>query len=75
MESLSFGSDQYSNEEIIAKIEACFLEAQAGISDRDFENKGRIYDLKSSDFCQKMADLATIEICAKIEGIDELIMQ
>jgi antirestriction protein ArdC len=38
MESISFGSDKYSNEELIAEIGACFLEAQAGISDRDFEN-------------------------------------
>jgi len=38
MESLSFGSDKYSTEELIAEIGACFLEAHAGISDRDFEN-------------------------------------
>jgi antirestriction protein ArdC len=38
MESLSFGSDKYSTEELIAEIGACFLEARAGISYREFQN-------------------------------------
>jgi antirestriction protein ArdC len=38
MKNISFGSDKYSTEELIAEIGACFLEAHAGISDRDFEN-------------------------------------
>lgn len=38
MKSISFGSEKYSTEELIAEIGACYLEAQAGISDRGFEN-------------------------------------
>ncbi|MEI6575103.1 MAG: zincin-like metallopeptidase domain-containing protein [Bacteroidota bacterium] len=38
MKSISFGSEKYSTEELIAEIGACCLEAQAGISDRDFQN-------------------------------------
>lgn len=38
MKNISFGSDKYCTEELIAEIGACFLEAKAGISDRDFQN-------------------------------------
>ena len=38
MESISFGSEKYSNEELIAEIGACFLEAHTGISAKNFDN-------------------------------------
>ncbi|MCK9421235.1 MAG: zincin-like metallopeptidase domain-containing protein [Bacteroidales bacterium] len=69
MKSISFGSEKYSTEELIAEIGACCLEAQAGISDRDFQNnaayiKGWLARLKkdsrfivfASSQAQKAAD-------------------
>jgi len=69
MKSISFGSEKYSTEELIAEIGACCLEAQAGISDRDFQNnaayiKGWLTRLKkdsrfivfASSQAQKAAD-------------------
>jgi len=38
MESISFGSEAYSNEELVAEIGACFLQAHAGISAKNIEN-------------------------------------
>ncbi len=38
MESISFGSDEYSTEELVAEIGACFLEAHAGISAKVIDN-------------------------------------
>ena len=39
------------------------------------DSKGSTYEIKSPGLCQKIADLAKYEICAKIEEVDELIMQ
>jgi len=38
MKNISFGSDQYSIEELVAELGACFLEAQTGISSKELEN-------------------------------------
>lgn len=38
MKNISFGSDKYSTEELIAEIGACFLEAKAGISHETMVN-------------------------------------